>query len=65
MKSNKDFRSLRQDQNADSMRKATRLAPMRKSGKDKYAMYEELSDEDDQSPAMSEKRESVMDYYDD
>lgn len=47
------------------MRKATRLSPMRKSGKDKYTMYEKLDDEDEESYTAEKKHESVMDYYDD
>ena len=65
MNSNKDFKSSRQDQSTDSMRKDTRLSPMRKSGKDKYAMYEKLDDEDEESYTAEKKHESVMDYYDD
>lgn len=65
MKSNKDFKPSRQEQNSDSMRKATKLSPMRKSGKDKYAMYEEFENEDEESYMQVRKRESVLDYYDD
>lgn len=65
MKSNKDFKPARQEQNSDSMRKATKLSPMRKSGKDKYAMYEEFENEDEESYMQVRKRESVLDYYDD
>ena len=65
MKSNKDFKPARQEQNMDSMRKATKLSPMRKSGKDKYAMYEEFENEDEESYMQVKKRESVLDYYDD
>ena len=65
MKSNKDFKPARQQQNPDSMRKATKLSPMRKSGKDKYTMYEEIDSEDDETYTSEKKRESVLDYYDD
>ena len=50
----------------DEPRKNKRLEPMRKSGKEKYALYgsfEEDSDEEDLD--LKPHRESALDYLDD
>ena len=65
MKATKDFRSGRAHANSeDSLRKAAKLEPIRKSGKDKRAMYSELDEEEDLDLSYR-KRESVLDYFDD
>lgn len=69
MKSNNDFRS--QVANIqDAGKKAVKLEPIRKSGKEKHTLYKGLShpqDEDDEDFDLSSirKRESILDYMDD
>lgn len=48
----------------DELRKAKRLEPMHKSGKERHALYSRMDDEtDDELPRP--KRESALDYLDD
>lgn len=49
---------------ADELRKAKRLEPMRKSGKERHALYSRF-DEDDDGYEPLVKRESALDYLDD
>jgi len=67
MKSNRDFRSQMDAPSADSLRKAVKLEPIRKSGKEKQTIYRGLDgDEDDELYLQPlQKRESVLDYMDD
>ena len=44
---------------ADELRKAKRLEPMRKSGKERHSLY---SDDEAYTPYV--KRESALDYFD-
>lgn len=45
------------------LRKAKRLEPIRKSGKERHALYSAIDeDEDDEAPYV--KRESALDYLD-
>ena len=46
------------------LRKAKRLEPIHKSGKERHTIYRELDDEEDDAPARP-KRESAFDYFDD
>lgn len=64
MKSTKDFRTAGGD---DTTRKATKLDPIRKSGKERHSLYKALGDqeEDDAELLALRKRESVLDYLDD
>ena len=61
MKTNKGFRD---ENHADELRKAKRLEPIHKSGKERHSIYRELDDEEDDEPARP-KRESAFDYFDD
>lgn len=69
MKSNNDFRS--QVANIqDAGKKAVKLEPIRKSGKEKHTLYKGLShqaddEEDDFDLSSLRKRESILDYMDD
>lgn len=66
MKSTKDFRS--QDTAHDNLRRAAKLEPIRKSGKEKHQIYRDVShgdDSDDDELLAPPKRESVLDYFDD
>lgn len=63
MKSNKMFHpNSGQD---DVMRKAVKLAPMKKSGKDRHTMYNGIEDDEDEFLDDYKQKESVFDYYDD
>ncbi len=51
------------DRRSDEPRKARRLEPLRKSGKERHALYGSLRDDEDDTPAPA-RRESALDYYD-
>ena len=64
MKSIKDFRSKQQSfDSEDSMRRASKLEPIKKSGKEKPSLYSRL--DDDVELRSLRKRESAYDYFDD
>lgn len=64
MKSTKDFRG--QDSANDYIRKAAKLEPIKKSGKEKHQLYKVDDDVDEDDEFLSKpKRESVFDYIDD
>lgn len=50
---------------ADELRKAKRLEPMRKSGKERHTLYSSIDEDGDETQEMYSKRESVLDYFDD
>lgn len=64
MKSNKDLRGAVGNRNPDDLRKGTKLPPMKKSGKERHALYSEL-EEDEQEDYIHSKKESVLDYFED
>ena len=49
---------------ADELRKATRLDPIRKSGKERHSLYRSIDEEDDENLLGTTRRESVLDYLD-
>ena len=58
MKTNKGFRD---ENHADELRKAKRLEPIHKSGKERHTIYRELDDEEDDAPhAPSGNRRSTI-----
>ena len=59
MKTQKGIR----EHEADELRKAKRLEPMRKSGKERHSLYRSI-DEEEEAELMPQ-RESVLDYLDD
>ena len=59
MKTQKGIR----EHDADELRKAKRLEPIRKSGKERHALYSRF-DEEDEEEILPLKRESVLDYLD-
>ena len=65
----KDFRSKQQSfDSEDSMRRASKLEPIKKSGKEKHSLYSRLDDDDDDDDVelrSLRKRESAYDYFDD
>ena len=59
MKTQKGIR----EHDADELRKAKRLEPIRKSGKERHALYSSFDGEDEEE-ILPLKRESVLDYLD-
>ncbi|MEG1672902.1 MAG: hypothetical protein RRZ83_06325 [Alistipes sp.] len=53
----------RDQDHADELRKAKRLAPVHKSGKERHALYSQVNDDEDNEPII--RRESTLDYFDD
>ena len=65
MKAKKDFRERGVFNEADdTTRKATKLDPIRKSGKERRN-YGRMDDDDDDVAEYRTKRESAFDYFDD
>lgn len=55
---------------SDELRKAKRLEPLRKSGKERHALYssiarDEEDEEDEEDYTAYPRRESALDYLDD
>lgn len=66
MKSNKGLRASSDVFGPeDLLRKAAKLEPIKKSGKEKRAFIRELDDDDDFDLKQLHKKESVLDYFDD
>ena len=59
MKTQKGIR----EHEADELRKAKRLEPMRKSGKERHSLYRSIDEEEEEE--LRPRRESVLDYLDD
>lgn len=65
MKSSKEFRGKSNDfDSGDLVKKAIKLEPIKKSGKEKHSLFSELEDDDLELDSYK-KRESVLDYFDD
>ena len=52
------------EHDADELRKAKRLDPIRKSGKERHSLYRSNDEEDDENLLGTTRRESVLDYLD-
>ena len=62
MKTQKGIR----EHDTDELRKAKRLEPLRKSGKERHTLYSQYEEEDDEEDYRSyAKRESALDYFED
>ena len=53
------------EHDADELRKAKRLDPIRKSVKERHSLYRSIDEEDDEDLLGTTRRESVLDYLDD
>ena len=62
MKTQKGFRN--QDR-ADELRKAKRLDPMHKSGKERHMLYNKFEDDPEDEAILRPRPESAFDYFDD
>lgn len=61
MKTQKGIR----EHDTDELRKAKRLEPMRKSGKERHTLYSQFDEDDEEDYHSYKKRESAFDYLDD
>ena len=61
MKTQKGIR----EHDTDELRKAKRLEPMRKSGKERHTLYSQFEEDDEDDYRSYAKRESALDYLDD
>lgn len=52
------------EHDADELRKAKRLDPIRMSGKERHSLYRSIDEEDDENLLGTTRRESVLDYLD-
>ena len=52
------------EHDADELRKAKRLDPIRKSGKERHSLYRSIDEEDDEDLLGTTRSESVLDYLD-
>ena len=52
------------EHDADELRKAKLLDPIRKSGKERHSLYRSIDEEDDENLLGTTRRESVLDYLD-
>ena len=59
MKTQKGIR----EHEADELRKAKRLEPIRKSGKERHSLYCSIDEEEEEE--LMPRRESVLDFLDD
>lgn len=65
MKTNKDVRVKNQGVDSDEfVRHGAKLAPAKKSGKERHNLYASLEEEDDED-LNYKPRESTLDYFDD
>lgn len=65
MKSNRDFVKSSTE---DTLRRASKLDPIRRSGKERHQLFKSLSDpntDESDEDYLPERRESVLDYMDD
>ena len=67
MKSNRGFRHKASDGGSeDLLRRAAKLSPIKKSGKDKRTIYSQMDDDEADAELLAlRKQESVLDYFDD
>lgn len=66
MKSTRDVRGKADNfDSGDLLKKAIKLEPIKKSGKERHTLYGEIEDDDELSLESYKKRESVLDYFDD
>ena len=52
------------EHDADELRKAKRLEPIRKSGKERHALYSSFDEEDEEEILPLKRESSVLDYLD-
>ena len=66
MKATKDFRGRGGDFGAeDSLKRAAKLDPIKKSGKERHVLYSQIDEEEDMELIRVRKKDSILDYFDD
>lgn len=67
MKSNQNFRhKVRETKSEDLLKRAAKLEPLKKSGKEKRTIYSRLDEEDEDAELLAlRKQDSILDYFDD
>lgn len=66
MKAVRDFRQATARPTAEEVfKRATKLAPNRKSGKERHSLYAQFDDDEDDVSGYRVRKESALDYYDD
>lgn len=66
MKATKDFRGRSDNFGAeDSVKRAAKLDPIKKSGKERHSLYSQLDEDEDLELIQVKKRDSILDYFDD
>ena len=67
MKSNQNFRhKVRETKSEDLLKRAAKLEPLKKSGKEKRTIYSRLDEEDEDAELLAlRKQDSIIDYFDD
>ncbi len=66
MKTTKDFRSRGGNFGSeDSLKRAAKLDPIKKSGKDRHVMFSQIDEEEDMELIRVRKQASILDYFDD
>lgn len=68
MKTVKNFRDRSDDFGSeDSMKRAAKLDPIKKSGKERHALYSRMHEDEDEDWELLnvKKRDSILDYFDD
>jgi len=60
----KTSKGIRREHDADELRKAKRLEPMQKSGKQRHTIYSRIDEEEDEELMPRPRRESALDYLD-
>lgn len=49
----------------DSLRRAAKLDPIKKSGKERHALYHQVDEEEEIEDLFVTRKESILDYFDD
>ena len=62
MKADRNFRRNGSADAEEVFKRATKLAPNRKSGKERHSLYRSIDEEEEE---LMPRRESVLDYLDD
>lgn len=65
MKAVRDFRRNGAADAEEVFKRATKLAPNRKSGKERHSLYAQFDDDEDDASGYRVRKESALDYYDD
>lgn len=66
MKATKDFRGRGGDFGSeDSGKRAAKLDPIKKSGKERHALYSQIDEDEDMELLQVRKKDSILDYFDD